>query len=79
MPPRSTDHPIGSGSAARFALFSPDQNVSLIARFPDLLEPQIRPADDAITLVRPDGYVALTAKRGDWTPVEKYLGRLTGK
>jgi 2-polyprenyl-6-methoxyphenol hydroxylase-like FAD-dependent oxidoreductase len=69
--------PVGSGNAPRFALFAATNNhVSALAdKFPDLIERTIRPPVDpsAILLVRPDGYIACTAKAGDVEVVGDYL------
>jgi len=50
-------------------------SAALIARHGDLLEPETRApfADDGIWLVRPDGYVAMTARSGAWDRVGAYL------
>ena len=50
----------------------------LAAEFPGLLEEKNRPPVHTgdICLVRPDGYVAMTAKDGDWNAVRAYLHNL---
>jgi hypothetical protein len=50
-------------------------SAALLARRADLLEAETRApfADDGIWLVRPDGYVAMTARRGEWDRVGAYL------
>jgi 2-polyprenyl-6-methoxyphenol hydroxylase-like FAD-dependent oxidoreductase len=76
VPP--TGAPIG-GDAPRFAIFAPDETpADLAAAHASLLEQGTRPPVDpaGIFLVRPDGYVALTAKAGDWQAVEKYLDKM---
>ena len=81
-PVMETANPVGAGATPRFALFAKSDSASaaLIARHKDLLEPQTRPpfTDDGIWLVRPDGYVAMTAGRGDLSEVDAYLQRITG-
>jgi 2-polyprenyl-6-methoxyphenol hydroxylase-like FAD-dependent oxidoreductase len=76
-PVATSDHPVGSGSRPRFALFaqSDPAGATLFARHSDLLEPETRPPfdTDGIWLVRPDGYVAMTANTGDWESVSAYL------
>ena len=61
----------------RFALFAVADKGSgaLIARHADLLEAETRApfAEDGIWLVRPDGYVAMTARGGDWNSAGAYL------
>lgn len=71
--------PIGSGETPRFAILaSEDPPANLLAAHPALLEPKSRtPVDPAgLHLVRPDGYVALTAKAGDWQAVKSYLDKV---
>jgi 2-polyprenyl-6-methoxyphenol hydroxylase-like FAD-dependent oxidoreductase len=69
--------PVGSGDRPRFALFGAADEASgaLIARHAGLLEAGARApfADDGVWLVRPDGYVAMTARRGEWAKVGAYL------
>jgi hypothetical protein len=81
-PVREVRHPVGAGASPRFALFAaPDEgSAGLVARYPDLLEPETRaPFDDGgIWLVRPDGYVAVADARGAWAGVGEYLARLAG-
>ena len=79
-PVLGADPPVGSGDTPRFALFgeASPSSAALIARHRELLEPQPRPPLDerGIWLVRPDGYVAATAARGDWGRIGAYLDRL---
>jgi 2-polyprenyl-6-methoxyphenol hydroxylase-like FAD-dependent oxidoreductase len=72
--------PVGSGGMPRFALFaagSRDVN-ALVNEFPDLIESAIRPALDptAVFLVRPDGYVACTAKADNIRVIVDYLNAI---
>jgi 2-polyprenyl-6-methoxyphenol hydroxylase-like FAD-dependent oxidoreductase len=68
---------VGSGHQPRFMLFAVEDggSAALIAQHGDLLEAETRApfADDGIWLTRPDGYVAMTARRGDWDKVGAYL------
>jgi 2-polyprenyl-6-methoxyphenol hydroxylase-like FAD-dependent oxidoreductase len=80
MAPRPDEPPFGAGPTPRFALCaapSPEAT-ALIARHAAVLEPAPRPplADGAISLVRPDGYVALVARAGDWAAVDDWFERL---
>ena len=79
-PTLGIDPPVGSGDTPRFALFAPSDpaSASLIARHRDLLEPQSRPpfAEGGMWLVRPDGYVAIAASRGEQEKISAYLDRL---
>ncbi len=73
--------PIGAGASPRFALFAGDAGeatAALRARHARLLEDDVRPAvaADGIWLVRPDGYVAMSAAAGDWKAVGDYLDAL---
>jgi 2-polyprenyl-6-methoxyphenol hydroxylase-like FAD-dependent oxidoreductase len=76
------DRPLGGGRAPRFALFGAicAESDALLRRFPALLEAEVRApfAEDGLWLVRPDGYVALTAARGDWLRIGTYLERIAG-
>jgi len=58
--------PVGSGEVPRFALFADKYSatVDLLSQFDELLDPDIRPSlrDGSIWLVRPDGYVACSAR-----------------
>jgi len=67
----------GEGSTPRFALYAQSgaQVHALLGQFPDLLEPQLRPpiAPGAVWLVRPDGYVAMTATSHLLEPIGRYL------
>ena len=80
-PVLKTDHLVGSGDTPRFAFFAPSDPASatLIARHRDLIEPETRPpfGEDGIWLVRPDGYVAITAARGEWDRISTYLDQLS--
>jgi 2-polyprenyl-6-methoxyphenol hydroxylase-like FAD-dependent oxidoreductase len=68
----------GSGNQPRFVVFAASSSElrGLVGRFPDIVDPAIKPPVDpgAIVLVRPDGYVACTAKSGDVDAVSRYLG-----
>jgi len=63
------------GVVPRFACFSADGAPDLAAEFPGLVEEKHRPPviPHEICLVRPDGYIALTAREGDWNAVRAYL------
>ena len=80
MPPRAGEAPIGAGDTARFALFAEEsaEAAALIARYPMLLEarPRAPATPGGLWLVRPDGYVGLVAKAGDWAAVAAYLDGL---
>jgi 2-polyprenyl-6-methoxyphenol hydroxylase-like FAD-dependent oxidoreductase len=76
-PVAASDHPVGPGNRPRFVLFAQADRAgdTLFVRHRDLLEPETRPPfdTDGIWLVRPDGYVAMTANTGDWDKVSAYL------
>ena len=69
---------VGSGDAPRFALFADagSATADLFRQFGGLLDPVVRPAMQgaSIWLVRPDGYVACSAR--DQQVVASYLGKL---
>ncbi|HEY1922902.1 MAG TPA: FAD-dependent monooxygenase, partial [Tepidisphaeraceae bacterium] len=71
---------VGAGAVPRFALFgqSDSEGKALIARYQNLLEPEIRSpfVEGGIWLVRPDGYVAMVAESGGWASVDNYLRRI---
>jgi 2-polyprenyl-6-methoxyphenol hydroxylase-like FAD-dependent oxidoreductase len=69
---------VGAGGSPRFALFADpgdERGMQLTAKYPNLLEPNLRKPfhDGGMWLVRPDGYVALASKRARWDDVAKYL------
>ena len=81
LPPGQYDGPPpGSGATPRFVLFSADRagGAALAARFPRVLDPTPRTPPDAqrLLIVRPDGYVGLSAAGDDWTGAERYIQRL---
>jgi 2-polyprenyl-6-methoxyphenol hydroxylase-like FAD-dependent oxidoreductase len=82
-PIRENEPPVGCGNAPRFALFAEASNMpaGLLEKYSSLLEPATRApfASDSLVLVRPDGYVALSAKNGDWNAVETYLSQFSLK
>jgi 2-polyprenyl-6-methoxyphenol hydroxylase-like FAD-dependent oxidoreductase len=81
--PIDVDNPcVGAGDTPRFALYadgSDRRGSALIARYSDLLEPNMRaPFErDGLWLVRPDGYVSLATRHGRWDEIERYLKVLT--
>ena len=69
---------VGAGDAPRFALYADGGNggwAELIAKYSQLLEPQLREPFDrsGLWLVRPDGYVAVATQHDQWDEVAKYL------
>ncbi len=67
---------VGAGATPRFALYASANAASaaLIARFRNVLEPQVRPpfAEGGAWLVRPDGYVAVAAAADDIAAIDAY-------
>jgi len=53
----------------------------LLERYAGIVEPALRAPfhSGGIWLVRPDGYVALSARSGSWDAVETYLDHLRGE
>jgi 2-polyprenyl-6-methoxyphenol hydroxylase-like FAD-dependent oxidoreductase len=82
-PIRASEPPVGAGDTPRFALFaSADKMPSgLLERYPQLLEPSLRAPyhPNGLWLVRPDGYVALAARGGDWSALTDYLDTIASK
>jgi 2-polyprenyl-6-methoxyphenol hydroxylase-like FAD-dependent oxidoreductase len=77
LPPVPGQTPPGAGDAPRFALFAADTAAvaQLIADYAALLDPLPRPplAEGGLWLVRPDGYIACTAKNADVETIASYL------
>ncbi len=69
--------PAGAGARPRFALHAPEraQTIAFIREFQDVMEPKQRQPfdDDVATLVRPDGYVAATAKHDDLVGLSSWM------
>ena len=79
-PVTSLDQPVGAGPTPRFVLFgnADPAGFEVITRYRDVLEPEIRApfVEGGIWLVRPDGYVATAAGRGEWSEIDDYLNRV---
>ncbi len=79
-PIRADESPIGGGNRPRFAVCGdPDEKFAeLAARFPAVLEATLRKpyAEGGLWVVRPDGYVGLAARAGDWDLVAAYVERV---
>jgi len=80
-PIRQGETPVGSGDTPRFALFAnleQEASARLLARYPNLLDPEIRAPfrDGGIWLVRPDGYVALAIRHANLDELDMYLNRI---
>lgn len=74
VPPVAGQVPVGSGTSPLFALFGEKTKAtSLVARFAGLLDPDIRSPlhEGGYWLVRPDGYVACSAR--DLDTIADYL------
>jgi hypothetical protein len=75
--PDRGDEPFGTGRIPRFAVLGEAGRDfdTLLARHGAYLESDVRlpPSGDGIWLVRPDGYVAMAARRGDWKAIDAYL------
>jgi len=82
-PVRAGEKPIGAGRTPRFALCAEASEgaMRLIARYPGLLEakPHTPYHSGGVWLVRPDGYVAVGARAGDWAHCEAFLQRIAAK
>ncbi len=88
---RGTDVPAGPAAGTRapaqdgygddrprFTLHAANAPAPLLARYADLLDPVVRPpfADGSIWLVRPDGYVGVTAHLDGWFAIDDYLAAI---
>jgi 2-polyprenyl-6-methoxyphenol hydroxylase-like FAD-dependent oxidoreductase len=82
-PIRPSEPPVGSGDSPRFALFAESGEVpaGLLQKYSGFLEatPRTPFSPGSLSLVRPDGYVALSTKSGDWNAVETYLNQFLPK
>jgi 2-polyprenyl-6-methoxyphenol hydroxylase-like FAD-dependent oxidoreductase len=82
-PIRDGETPVGAGDLPRFAVFANDEEgfSGLSSRYPDLLEGELRMpfTEGGIWLVRPDGYVSVATKRGDWNLIGGFLHRISGR
>jgi 2-polyprenyl-6-methoxyphenol hydroxylase-like FAD-dependent oxidoreductase len=83
-PIRDGETPVGAGDSPRFAVCAEedgDNYATLVSRYPDLLEAGVRRpfSEGGMWLVRPDGYVAVATKRGDWDLFGAFLHKITGR
>ncbi|KDE21237.1 monooxygenase [Acetobacter aceti 1023] len=71
---------IKGGSLPRFIIASKDHAAAraIIARYPSLLMSEVyQPPDtNGIWLIRPDGYVAVTAQSGNWAIITAFLNSM---
>ena len=78
--PGSDQRPIGAGGKPLFTLFAPPGSgaENIVDRFAAVLDPDVHPPlhQDALCLVRPDGYVAMSVASEGWKEIEGYLHRL---
>ena len=79
-PIRNGEPLVGTGKTPLFVLFAEpgDESSRLIAQYPNLLDPVVRKpfTDGELRLVRPDGYMALSAKSSTGNKVSAYLDRI---
>lgn len=72
--------PPGIEGEPRFVLYTADRarGLALTGRFPSLLEadPRVPPEPQHLLIVRPDGYVGLSADKNAWGEAEHYLQQL---
>jgi 2-polyprenyl-6-methoxyphenol hydroxylase-like FAD-dependent oxidoreductase len=76
-PIRQNEPLAGSGDTPRFVLFAESGSIpaGLLQKCNGFLDatPRTPFSPDSLSLVRPDGYIALATKSGDWNAVETYL------
>ncbi len=81
-PRRDGEAPFGAGRTPLFALCSGDPGNArcVLVKYPNVVEPDPRApyAESGMWLVRPDGYVAMVARAGDWAELDRYLAWLAG-
>ena len=79
-PIREGEPPVGAGSAPRFSIFGDAGGMppELPRKYSGFVDPEIREPfhKDGLWLVRPDGYVAVAARQGNWKDLDQYLARL---
>jgi hypothetical protein len=79
-PEHYTGSPPGAGSTPHFLLYTHDNEKAdaLAARFPTLLDSSPRTPSEKrnLLIIRPDGYVGLSADAEDWAEAERYLMHL---
>jgi hypothetical protein len=79
-PVRAGERPVSAGPDPLFVVFGAggDRFGALAWRFPRILDPVIRApfSPGGLWLVRPDGYVLLSAREGDWDELEAALSVL---
>jgi hypothetical protein len=78
MPPVAGEVPYGAGETPRFTLRAGRKaDAAALAGFGALLDQAVRPSSsgDDIELVRPDGYLAVSAPGGDSAAIAGYLRR----
>lgn len=79
--PLAGETPYGAGGTPRFTLrVGADVGLPPNAVMGPLVDPTIRPnpVEGGIELVRPDGYLAMSAADGEWEQVAAYLRPITG-
>jgi 2-polyprenyl-6-methoxyphenol hydroxylase-like FAD-dependent oxidoreductase len=78
-PVTETNNPVGAGNSPRFALFADSgaEASALIAKHPNLFEPQPRPPYVAggLWIVRPDGYVGFSGSSTDFSAAADYMSK----
>jgi hypothetical protein len=78
LPAKADLAPIGSGRVPGFTLIGDTAVTQTLAeQFQKLIAgTALGPFDDALWLVRPDGYVGLTSRSDDQEAIRRYLGNL---
>jgi 2-polyprenyl-6-methoxyphenol hydroxylase-like FAD-dependent oxidoreductase len=80
-PVRAAEPSVGAGDTPRFALFAEAAAAppELLQHYKAILEPRLRSPFQAggMWLVRPDGYVAVATRSGDWPAIQRYLQKLS--
>lgn len=76
-PIRSGEVPVGAGNAPRFAVFADADGMpdGFLEKYASVAETKLRApfAEGGLWVVRPDGYIGLAAKRGEWDAVANYF------
>lgn len=81
VPVNDLNQPVGAVRATRFVLYADAERMpeELADRYSRLIEPGVRAAfqPGGMWLVRPDGYVAVSTREGDWQSVIQFFETLT--
>ena len=80
-PAGNVNLPVGAESSDRFIMFANAEKApqQLLDSYARLIDPELGPAfqPGGMWLVRPDGYVAVSTREGDWQSIFRFFERIT--